>query len=94
MIADATGVVVMKTCPRTTSDNTPGGSPASTPARQSGRSVLILLVGAAALVMGAGTLGGSFVGGDDHRLLLNHVLVNHPSPAHAIKLFTIWHRDL
>ena len=44
--------------------------------------------------MGLPTLRGGFVGGDDHRLVLNHVLVNHPSLAHAVQLFTIVHRDL
>ncbi len=44
--------------------------------------------------MGAPTLWGTFVGGDDHRLVLNHVLVNHPSFEHAIELFAIIHRDL
>ncbi len=52
------------------------------------------LVFAAAFIMGLPTLRGSFVGGDDHRLVLNHVLVNHPSPAHAIELFGMVHRDL
>ena len=47
-----------------------------------------------AVAMGLPTLGGSFVGGDDHRLILNHVYVNHPSWEHAWKLFTIPHRDL
>ena len=54
----------------------------------------VLVVAGAAVVMGLPTLRGSFVGGDDHRLLLNHVLVNHPSIEHALKLFTIFHRDL
>jgi tetratricopeptide (TPR) repeat protein len=49
---------------------------------------------AAALVMGWPGLRGGFVGGDDHRLLLNHVLVNHPSLEHAVELFRIVHRDL
>ncbi|UCC30872.1 MAG: tetratricopeptide repeat protein [Phycisphaerales bacterium] len=52
------------------------------------------LVCVAAVVVGLPSLRGSFVGGDDHRLALNHVLVNHPSFAHAVKLFTITHRDL
>ena len=52
------------------------------------------IVAVAAVAMGLPTLGGSFVGGDDHRLVLNHVLVNHPSLAHAAELFTIVHRDL
>ena len=54
----------------------------------------VVMVAVAAVVMGLPTLGGSFVGGDDHRLVLNHVLVNHPSVAHALELFTIVHRDL
>ncbi len=53
-----------------------------------------LLVFATAVLMGLPTLQGSFVGGDDFRLVLNHVLVNHPSLAHAIELFKIIHRDL
>ncbi len=53
-----------------------------------------VVVACAAVVMGLPTLEGSFVGGDDHRLLLNHVLVNHPSLEHALEIFTIWHRDL
>ncbi len=52
------------------------------------------LVVVAALVMGIPTLRGTFIGGDDHRLVLNHVLVNHPSLAHAVELFQIIHRDL
>ncbi|MFQ5463037.1 MAG: tetratricopeptide repeat protein [Phycisphaerae bacterium] len=52
------------------------------------------LVFTAALIMGLPTLRGGFVGGDDRQLVLNHVLVNHPSIGHAMKLFTIIHRDL
>lgn len=51
-------------------------------------------VAALALLMGLPNLSGSFVGGDDHRLLLNHVFVNHPSLEHAARIFTIFHRDL
>ncbi len=51
-------------------------------------------VALAAIVMGLSTLRGGFVGGDDHRLALDHVLVNRPSFEHAVKLFTIVHRDL
>ncbi len=51
-------------------------------------------VAVVAVVMGWPTLRGTFVGGDDHRLVLNHVLVNHPSWEHAIELFRIVHRDL
>jgi len=47
-----------------------------------------------AVVMGLPTLRGGFVGGDDHRLVVDHVLVNHPSFEHAVQLFTIVHRDL
>ncbi len=48
----------------------------------------------AAVVMGLPTLRGGFVGGDDHRLVLNHVLVSRPSLDHALELFSIVHRDL
>ena len=60
------------------------------------RAIAIAVIGvaAAAFFMGLPTIRGGFVGGDDHRLALNHVYVNHPSFAHAIKLFTIQHRDL
>lgn len=54
----------------------------------------IILVFVAAVLMGIPTLGGGFVGGDDHRLVLNHVLVNRPSWSHAAELFAIVHRDL
>lgn len=54
----------------------------------------IIAVAFAAVVMGLPTLRGSFAGGDDHRLVLNHVLVNRPSLTHAVQLFTIVHRDL
>jgi len=54
----------------------------------------VLLVFMAALVMGLPTLRGSFVGADDHRLVLNHILVNHPSIEHALELFKVVHRDL
>jgi tetratricopeptide (TPR) repeat protein len=47
-----------------------------------------------ALLMGLPALRGGFVGGDDHRLVINHVLVNHPSLTHAVQLFTVPHRDL
>lgn len=55
---------------------------------------LVAVVFVAAVFMGIPTIGGGFVGGDDHRLALNHVLVNRPSFEHAIKLFTMPHRDL
>ncbi|MCC7292871.1 MAG: tetratricopeptide repeat protein [Phycisphaerales bacterium] len=49
-----------------------------------------------ALAMGLPTLGGRFVGGDDQRLVLNHVLVSRPSLQHAWQLLTEVrpHRDL
>ena len=53
----------------------------------------VILVILAALVMGLPTLRGGFVGGDDHRLVLNHVLVSRPSLAHALELFRILHRE-
>ena len=56
--------------------------------------LLALVVALLALVMGYPAQRGGFVGGDDHRLALDHVFVNHPSFEHAMKLFTIEHRDL
>lgn len=53
-----------------------------------------MVVFALAVLVGFPALKGEFVGGDDHRLVLNHVLVNQPSIRHAIELFTIVHRDL
>src|SRR3990172_7334055 len=64
------------------------------PSSPQARTVALLCVVLAAVVMGLPTLRGGFVGGDDHRLVLNHILVNHPSLAHAVQLFTIVHRDL
>ena len=49
---------------------------------------------ALALVMGAPALWGDFLSGDDVQLIRDHVLVNHPSLDHLVKLFTIPHRDL
>ena len=56
--------------------------------------VAVVLIAVAAVAMGIPTLRGTFVGGDDHRLVLNHVLVNRPSIPHALELFKIAHRDL
>ena len=70
----------------------PNTDPQPPPPRR--RTILILALVFAAVVMGLPTLRGGFVGGDDHRLVLNHVLVNHPSFAHGVQLFTILHRDL
>jgi len=55
---------------------------------------VVVTVAFLALVMGFPARKGGFVGGDDHRLALNHVFVNHPSFEHAVKLFTIPHRDV
>ncbi len=49
---------------------------------------------ALALLAGWPSLKGGFLAGDDYHLVLNHVLVNHPSPEHAWKILTIVHRDL
>lgn len=54
----------------------------------------LVLVALAAVAMGLPTVRGGFVGGDDHRLALDHVLVNRPSLEHAVQLFAIAHRDL
>lgn len=48
----------------------------------------------AALLIGLPTLSGGFAGGDDQRLVLQHVLVSRPSLGHALELLTIPHRDL
>ncbi len=52
------------------------------------------LVVCAAVLMGLPTLRGRFVGGDDHRLVLDHVLVSRPSWSHAAQLLGMVHRDL
>jgi tetratricopeptide (TPR) repeat protein len=46
------------------------------------------------MTVGAPSLSGGFLSGDDIHLVLNHVLVNHPSIRHAFELVTIVHRDL
>ncbi|MFQ5490212.1 MAG: tetratricopeptide repeat protein [Phycisphaerae bacterium] len=45
-------------------------------------------------LMGWPALRGEFLSGDDVHLVLDHVLVNHPSITHAVELVTIIHRDL
>ncbi len=62
--------------------------------RTRGTRQIAALVLTAAVVMGLPTLRGGFVGGDDHRLVVDHVLVNHPTLEHAIQIFSIVHRDL
>ncbi len=48
-----------------------------------------------ALVAAAPSIDGAFLSGDDKHLLLNHVLVNHPSLTNAGQLLTLEaHRDL
>ena len=69
-------------------------SPKSSPSDRRRAALIPLAIFALAIVMAAPTIHGRFVGGDDHRLVLNHVLVSRPSLAHALKLFTIFHRDL
>jgi tetratricopeptide (TPR) repeat protein len=54
----------------------------------------MLLIVAVAFVMGLPALRGGFVSADDLRLVRDHVLVNHPSLNHAVKLFAISHHDL
>ena len=54
----------------------------------------LILVAGVAMVMAWPAIDGGFVGGDDHRLVLDHILVNHPSIAHTVELFGIVHRDL
>ena len=47
------------------------------------------IVAASALIAAGPSINGEFLGGDDKHLLLNHVLVNHPSIANALKLLTL-----
>ncbi len=53
-----------------------------------------LIVFGAALLMGLPSIKGTFLSGDDIQLVRDHVYVNRPSLDHAVKLFTIIHRDL
>jgi tetratricopeptide (TPR) repeat protein len=53
-----------------------------------------LLVAAAAVASAWPARNGRFLAGDDHRLILDHYLVNHPSAAHAWELLTGVHGDL
>ncbi len=54
----------------------------------------VLLVAAAAIAFGWPTRNGGYIAGDDERLALHHVFVNHPSWANAARLLTIVHGDL
>ncbi len=56
--------------------------------------ILAFVVFALAVITGLPSLRGGFLAGDDYHLVLNHVLVNHPSATHAFQLLTIVHRDL
>ncbi len=49
--------------------------------------IAVILVALAAVLMGLPTLAGGFLQGDDIQLVRDHVLVNHPSIEHAIRLF-------
>ncbi|HKQ47328.1 MAG TPA: tetratricopeptide repeat protein [Phycisphaerae bacterium] len=54
----------------------------------------MLFVALVALAFGWPTRLGGYIAGDDERLALNHVYVNHPSLANAARLLTIVHGDL
>lgn len=58
------------------------------------RVVLPSCIFALAVAAGLPSIRGDFLSGDDYHLVRDHVLVNHPSIAHAVELFTIVHRDL
>lgn len=53
-----------------------------------------LFVAGVAIAFGWPTRNGGSIAGDDERLALNHVLVNHPSLTNAARLLTIVHSDL
>jgi len=55
---------------------------------------MLALVAGLALAFGWPTRHGQFLSGDDQHLITDHVLVNHPSLAHAWDLLTIIHGDL
>lgn len=72
-----------------------GASQSSSQTRSRTASILAgTAILALAVLMGLPAIRGEFVGGDDHNLVLHHVLVNQPSFKHAIELFAIVHRDL
>ena len=54
----------------------------------------VVLVAGLAMAFGWPTHNGQFLSGDDQRLITDHILVNHPSLAHAADLLTIIHGDL
>ncbi len=54
----------------------------------------IAIIALAAIVMGAPSVGGGYLSGDDIQLVRDHYLVNRPSLTHAVELFAIVHRDL
>jgi hypothetical protein len=56
---------------------------------------LAVAVAIVAVVTGLPSLRGGFLAGDDLHLILNHILVNHPTWGHALELLTLRaHRDL
>jgi tetratricopeptide (TPR) repeat protein len=55
---------------------------------------IVVSLFALGVFVGWPSLAGAFLSGDDIHLVLNHVLVNHPSLTHAWELITIVHRDL
>lgn len=56
--------------------------------------LVIAIIAVAGYLAVSPAILGDFSSGDDVHLLRDHVLVNHPSLAHAVELFTIVHRDL
>ncbi|GJM25333.1 MAG: hypothetical protein DHS20C16_17480 [Phycisphaerae bacterium] len=56
--------------------------------------IALAIIVLAAIVMGAPSIDGGYLSGDDIQLARDHYLVNRPSLSHAGQLFTIVHRDL
>lgn len=56
--------------------------------------IALAVIALAAIVMGAPSVGGGYLSGDDIQLVRDHYLVNRPSLSHAVQLFEIVHRDL
>ncbi len=76
-----------------TRDISDSSSPALAENRRA-HAYFVLVPVALALVMAAPSVRGGFLTGDDIQLIRDHVLVNHPSFTHLVKLFSIPHRDL
>lgn len=62
------------------------------PRLMDGRMAAALLV--IGVIMGAPAIYCGYLTGDDAHLIYDHALVSRPSIAHALELFTIFHRDL